>query len=89
MQLLCKKEEEVRKYIVFVSFEHFWKGREREEWWGGEERKKGRQGGRKRERKGKKEKGKEGKPEREGEREGNEGRINQKLILIILLIYRE
>lgn len=52
---------------------------------GGEERKKGRQGGRKRERKGEKEKGKEGKPEREG----NEGRINQKLILIILLIYRE
>ena len=71
MLLFCKKEEEVRKYIVLCLSNSFGKeGREMEA--GGQKRKKGRKGekegeGGKRERKRKKGKGKEGEPERRGE----------------------
>ena len=70
MLLFCKKEEEVRKYIVLCLSNFFGKeGREMEA--GGQKRKKGRKGGEreggKRERKRKKQKGKEGEPERRGE----------------------
>ena len=72
MLLFCKKEEEVRKYIVLCLFNFFGKEQRGMEAGGGagkEKRKKGqREGGRKRERKRKKGKGKEGKPERRGER---------------------
>lgn len=74
MLLFCKKEEEVRKYIVLCLFNFFGKEQRGMEAAGGggagkEKRKKGqREGGRKRERKRKKGKGKEGKPERRGER---------------------
>ena len=76
MLLFCKKEEEVRKYIVLCLSNFFGKeGREMEA--GGQKRTKGR-----------KEKGKK-ESQRGEERAGNEGRINLKLILIILLIYEE
>ena len=71
MLLFCKKEEEVRKYIVLCLSNFFGKeGREMEA--EGQKRKKGRKGekegeGGKRERKRKKGKGKEGEPERRGE----------------------
>ena len=92
MLLFCKKEEEVRKYIVLCLSNSFGKeGREMEA--GGQKRKKGRKGekgGReeKGKEKGRKEKGKK-ESQRGEERAGNEGRINRKLILIILLIYEE
>lgn len=83
--LFCKKEEEVRKYIVLYLSNFFGKeGRGMEA--GGQERKnRGREGGReeKGKEKGRKEKGKK-ESQRGEERAGNEVRINGKLMLIIV-----
>ena len=79
MLLFCKKEEEVRKYIVLCLFNFFGKEQRGMEAGGGQERKKGRKGrereGGKGKEKGRKEKGKK-ESQRGEEREGNVGRIN-------------
>ena len=78
MLLFCKKEEEVRKYIVLCLFNFFGKEQRGMEAVG-QERKKGIKGGGREgvkwKEKGRKETGKKESQRRE-EREGNEGRIN-------------